>query len=505
MPSGGDSTTTSSPWPSNFSVRWIPYIPFAVVYLVIKALWTGLRLLVLHSILFAEHAGMHLMVVVEKAAQWSVQEGPEFVRTWVVAPVCSGAVAVWESPAMAKLKSTMEETVIPQIVRISITTHTSIMAFLAKVIAWIRTIADPVKSAAVWFAVECLYNPVQAIGSRLATLSHSFLQTAKVYLTELAKDAVDLSKVLGRIGVWIWARVLTPTWTKLCALSNAVVNGLKKFLLWLAQTIYTRVFAPVGRAALDGFLILRSHPSLLAGLQALSSKAQEKCSLALQRLESVNWLVLLETVLTKVFTTVHHYTTLALTLAWNGLKYFAVEMIPNAYQDLMNALELARPVVAWVVEKFVQVAHPLWQVISWVSWAVYTHTGPTLAWLHKNIALPAHSLWVSSILPALTAITNVVITNTTRISNMVLKAGQALAVVVVPIWNALAQVALALQAALSQAGAKIVELSGGFGVYMQSLAPQFDAFKVQAGQVMDEVVLSISNAMMDWVKKEKRD
>ncbi|KAK3812782.1 MAG: hypothetical protein J3R72DRAFT_462574 [Linnemannia gamsii] len=504
-PPGGDSTAPSSPWPSKFSVRWIPYIPFAVVYLIFKALWTGLRLLVLNSILFAEHAGVYLMVAVEKAAQWSVQDGPEFFRRWVVAPVCSGAVAAWESPAMAKFKSTIEVTVIPRIVRISITTHTFIMAVFAKVVAWIRTIADPVKSAAVWFAVECLYNPAQAIGSRLATLSHSFLQTAKIYFRELAKDAVDLCKVLGRIGVWIWTRVLAPTWTKLCTLGNAVANGLKQFLPWLAQTIYMRVFAPVGRAALDGFQILRSHPTLLAGLQALSSKAQEKCSLAMQRLESVNWLILLETVLTKGFTAVHHYTALALTLFANGLKYFAVEMVPNAYHDLMNALELARPVVAWVVEKFVQVAHPLWQVISWVSWAVYTHTGPALAWLHKNIALPAHSLWVSSIVPALAAITNVVITNTTRISNMILNIAQALAVVVAPIWNALAQVALVLQAVLSHAGAKIVELSGGFGVYIQSLAPHFEAFKVQTGQVMDEVVLSISNAMMDWVKKEKRD
>ncbi|KAF9122339.1 hypothetical protein BGW39_009800 [Mortierella sp. 14UC] len=502
-----DSTvvSSSSPWPSNFSIRWIPYIPFAVVYLVLKALWTGLRLLVLHSILFAEHAGVHLTVVVEKAVRWSVQEGPDFVKAWVVAPICSGAVAVWESPAMAKFKTALEETVVPGIVRISISAHTSLKAILAKIVAWIHTIADPVKSAAVWFAVECLYNPAQAIGSRLATLSHTFLQTAKIYFGELAKDAVDLGKVLGRIGVWIWTRTLAPIWTKLYALGNAVANGLKQFLPWLALTVYNRVIAPVGRAALDGFRILRSHPTLLAGLQALSSKAQEKFSVALHRLESVNWLILLETALTKAFTAMHHYTALALTVVGGGLKYFAVEMVPNAYQDLMNALELARPVVSWVIEKFVQVAHPLWQVISWVSWAVYTHTGPALAWLHKNIVLPAHTLWVSLILPALTVLTNAVIVNTTRISNMILKAAPALAAVVVPIWNALAQVALALQVALIQAGAKIVELSGGLGVYIQSLAPHFEAFKVQTGQVMDEVVLSTSNAMMDWVKKEKRD
>ncbi|KAF9908968.1 hypothetical protein EC991_009268 [Linnemannia zychae] len=496
---------SSSPWPSNFSIRWIPYIPFAVVYLLLKALWTGLRLLVFFSILFAEHAGVHLMVAVEKAAHWSVNEGPDFVRTWVVAPACSRAQAIWASPAMAKFKNTIEEIFVPGIVRISISAHAFVKAMFAKVVAWIHTIADPVKSAAVWFAVECLYNPAQAIGSRLVTLSHTFVQTAKIYLGELAKDAVDLGKVLGRIGVWIWTRMLTPIWTKLYALSNATANRMKQFLPWLAQTVYNRIFAPVGRAALDGFRILRSHPTLLAGLQALSSKAQEKCSLALQRLESVNWLILLETVLTKAFTAMHHYSVLALTVVGSGLKYFAVEMVPNAYQDLMSALELARPIVAWVIEKFVQVAHPLWQVISWVSWAVYTHTGPALTWLHKNIALPAHTLWVSSILPSLTMITNAVIANTTRISNMILKAAPALAAVVVPIWNALAQVALALQIALSHAGTKIVELSGGLGVYIQSLAPHFEAFKVQTGQAMDEVVLSTSNAMMDWVKKEKRD
>ncbi|KAH7045421.1 hypothetical protein BKA57DRAFT_466850 [Linnemannia elongata] len=501
---GGDSTSTS-PWPSNFSLRWIPYIPFAVVYLVLKALWTGLRLLVLLSILFAEHAGVHLMVAIEKAAQWSVQEGPEFVRTKVVAPICSTAVAVWESPAMAKVKTSIEEIVIPAIVRLSISTHTSLKALLVKVLAWIHTVADPVKSAAVWFAVECLYNPAHAIGSRLATLSHTFLQTAKIYFGELAKDAIDLGKVVGRVGVWIWTRTLTPLWTKLCVLGNVIATGLKQFLPWLGHTLYTRVLAPFGQAAIAGFRILRSHPTLLAGLQALSSKIQEKCSLALLRLESVNWLILLETVLTKSFTFVHHYAVLTLTVVGNGLRYFAVEIVPNAYQDLMSALEVARPVVVWVIEKFLQVAHPLWQVVSWVSWTVYTHTGPALAWLHKNIALPAHALWVSSILPVLATLANAVIANTTKISNMILKAAPAFAAVVVPIWNALAQVALALQAAMAQAGAKVVELSGGLGVYIQSLGPQFEAFKVQTGRVMDELVLTTSNFMMDWVKKEKRD
>ncbi|KAG0317859.1 hypothetical protein BGZ97_004791 [Linnemannia gamsii] len=501
----GSDSTVSSPWPKNFSIRWIPYIPFAVVYLVLKALWTSLRLLILHSILFAEHAGVHLMVAVEKAAQWSVQKGPDFVRDNIVVPICSIAVALWESPAMAKAKTTIEETIIPGIVRISISTHTSLKAVFAKVVAWIHTVADPVKLAAVWFAVECLYNPVHAIGSRLATLSHTFLQTAKIYIGELAKDAVDLGKVVGRIGVWIWTWTLTPLWTKLCALGNTVVNGLRQFLPWLGRNLYTRLFAPVGRAAVEGFRILRSHPTLLAGLQALSSKAQEKCSLALQRLESVNWLILLETVLTKAFTTAHHYTVLVLTVIGSGLRYFAVEMVPNAYQDLMNALELARPVVAWVIEKFMQVAHPLWQVVSWVSWAVYTHTGPALAWLHKKIVLPAHTLWVSSVLPVLTTVTNAVIANATRISNMILKAAPVLAAVVVPIWNAMAHVALALQAVTAQAGARVVELAGGLGVHIQRLAPQFEAFKVQTGRVMDELVLSISNFMMDWVKKEKRD
>ncbi|KAF9147781.1 hypothetical protein BG015_010522 [Linnemannia schmuckeri] len=501
----GADTSSSSPWPTNFSIRWIPYIPFAVVYLVFKALWTGLRLLVLHSILFAEHACVHLMVAVEKAAQWSVQEGPEFVRTKVVAPVCSTAVAIWKSPAMAKVKASIEETVIPGIVRISISIHASLKAVFVKLVAWIHIVADPVKSAAVWFAVECLYNPAHAIGSRLATLSHTFLQTAKIYFGELVKDAIDLGKVVGRVGAWIWIRMLTPLWTKLCALGNAITTGLRQFLPWLGRILYTRVIAPVGRAVLDGFRILRSHPTLLAGLQALSSKVQEKCSLALQRLESVNWLILLETVLTKAFTTGHYYTVLTLTVVGDGLKYFAVEMVPNAYQDLMNALELARPVVAWVIEKFLQVAHPLWQVVSWVSWAVYTRTGPVLAWLHKNIAMPAYALWVSSILPVLSALANAVIVNTTRISNMILKAVPALAAVVIPIWNALAQVALALQAVMAQAGAKVVELSGGLGVYIQSLGPQFEAFKVQTGRVMDELVLTTSNFMMDWVKKEKRD
>ncbi|KAF9102028.1 hypothetical protein BGX29_005017 [Mortierella sp. GBA35] len=498
-------STSSSPWPSNFSIRWIPYLPFAVVYLVLKALWAGLRLLVLHSILLAEHAGVHLMVAVEKAAQWSVNKGPDFVKARIVAPLCSTGVTLWRSPAMSKVKTTIEHTIVPGVIRISISTHTSIQAVLAKVVTWAHRVADPVKSAAVWFAVECVYNPAQAIGSRLSTLGHTFIQTAKIYLGELAKDAVDLGKLVGRVGVWIWTRTLRPIWTKFCAIGNAVASVLIRFLPWLAQTVYTRVFTPVGRAAVDGFRILRSHPTLLAGLQALSSKVQEKCSLGLQKLESVNWLILLETVLTAAFTNIHHYTVLVFGVVGNGIKYFATEMVPNAYQDLMNALELARPVVAWVVGKFVQVLHPLWQAISWVSWAVYTHTGPTLAWLHKNVALPAHALWVSSILPVLTTIANAVVTHTTTISNMILKAAPALSAVAVPIWNALAQVVQALQAVLAQAGVKVIELSGGLGVYIQSLAPHFEAFKERTGRVMDELVLTTSNLMMDWVKKEKRD
>ncbi|KAF9921655.1 hypothetical protein FBU30_008282 [Linnemannia zychae] len=506
-----DTTTTpgdspsSSPWPSNFSIRWIPYIPFAVVYLIFKALWAGLRLFILHSILFAEHAGVHLVTAVEKTVEWSVHEGPGFVRRWVIIPTLSVTITIWESPAIAKIKTTIENVVIPGIERISISLYESFKAAIIKSIAWMHTVIDPIKLMATWFAVECIYNPAHAIGSRLITLSHTFIQIAKIYLGELAKDAIDLSRLFKRLGVWFWNRVLTPLGVKAYALGSAAINVLAQFVLLVARAGYIRVIAPTGRAAISAFQILRSHPTLLAGLQALSLTVQEKCSLALQRVESVNWLILLETVLTAAFTNAYHYITLGLTVISNGLKYFAVEIVPNAYQDLMNALEVARPIVAWLIEKFIQVAHPLWQVISWVSWSIYTYIGPTLAWLHKSVILPLHTVWITSIFPTLTRIASVIVSNTTRIANMVLSSAPALAAVIVPAWNVLVQITFALQAVLNQTGVKIVELSGRLGDYIQSLAPHFETFKVQSGAVMDEVVLSTSNAMMDWVKKEKRD
>ncbi|KAG0366979.1 hypothetical protein BC939DRAFT_442450 [Gamsiella multidivaricata] len=504
-----DTSQSLAPWPDKFSARWIPYLPFAVVYLALKALWTGLRFLVLHSLLAAEYLGIFLMGAIEELTTWTFLHGPDFVRNKILAPLHAVAVAVSKSPAVVAIAASIENTLIPAVVRAANSCYSTLSIATVRLITWIRAVAEPARSALEWFAVECIYNPLNALWVRLAVLGNTFLQTAKIYLHELAKDARDLGWVVVKVATWIWARTLQPLGKNLYALGEWAMGALTRFVPWLAQKVYTGVLRPTGMAVLDGFRILRSHPTFLAGIHALSSKVKEKCTLVLQRLESVNWLVLLETVLTKTFTTLYHYTTIGLQLVGQGIKVFAMDIVPNAYNDLMMALEVARPVVAWVIDKFVKITYPLWQAVSWISWTVYTNSRPTLAWLNQRVVLPSVKLWEARILPGLSYAAMMVLMQTKAATDMILKVAPGIATAIAPVWGAVLKLVEMLQGMLGQMLSQIVYLSGGLGERIQervkSMAPQFEVFKERTGQAMDEVVLTTSNLMMDWVKKEKRD
>ncbi|KAF9956638.1 hypothetical protein BGZ72_002605 [Mortierella alpina] len=504
-----NSKPPSSSWPNQFSIRWIPYLPFAVVYLIIKAAWAGLRQLVLHSILAAENLGVHLVAGIEAVVQWCFLQGPDFIKTTVLVPLQSAALQAWHSPAATWVKVTFEERVVPGIVHAVDTTAQVAKRTSLQVVASARRVAEPIGTTLLWIAVEFAYNPAMAIWKRLSLLSRTFVQTAKIYFQELAKDAADLGRVLFRCALWIWSRALEPGVKRFYDLCETVAQKLAQFGPWLAYRIYTLLLRPIATSAMEGFRILRSHPTLLAGLGALSSRIKESVSKGLERLESVNWLVLLETVLTVAVSSTYHYAVLLLQLLGQGVKVFAMEIVPNAYTDLMMALEVARPVVAWIIDRFLSIAQPLWHAVSWLSWTVLVNAGTCLAWAHQRIAVPIKEVWNSRFAPALGFAFTTAIGHIKALSGLILQWASAIAAAMGPVWGVIVRLTEVLQEILVKSGAMVVQLSGGLGErvqeHMARLGPQFQAFKEQAGQTMDEVVLATSNFMMDWVKKEKRE
>jgi len=505
----GETTEPSSPWPEKFSVRWIPYLPFAVVYLLAKAAWTGLRFLILHSLFLAEHAGYLLMSAIEEIVQWSVNNGPEFIQNRIITPIQTAAVAFWESPALARIKAAVENTLFPGILRALVSTKTFIIVAAFRLYAWIQRMVEPVTSVMMWFTIQCIITPAKAVWSRLEILGYTFLQTAKIYLHELAKDAVDLGWFVAKAGKWIYARTLRPIGGWIYRGATIAFESLLQFIPWLAQKIYAGLVRPVAKTIRDGFSILRSHPTLLAGLQALSNKVQEKVALALQKLESVNWLLLIENILTGGVLFTYRVLSLVVSKIGQGLQVLFVDIIPNAYTDLMMALEFTRPIVAWAINKVVKVIHPLWQVVSWISWTVFTSTRPTLAWVHQKLVLPSVALWNTSLLPAMTALAAMTVSSTKRVTENILRAMPWITAVAAPIWGMFIHILTALQYGLAAAMTKIGVLSGGLSGRIQEqiriLAPQVDSFKAHVGHVMDEAVLATNNFMMDWVKQEKRE
>ncbi|KAF9304205.1 hypothetical protein BGZ74_002148 [Mortierella antarctica] len=498
-----------STWPSSFSLRWIPYLPFAVVYLVAKALWTALRFLILHLIYAAELTSLSLLSGLEDFADWTVNHGADFIHQTLITPLRAAFLVVCRSPALAKARVVIEETVAPAVVASALKCQALTASAATKVYSTVQHMAEPVTRAVEWFARECLYTPGLALYARLRVVGLTFVQTTKIYLGELAKDVLDLGRLLLKVGQWIWARTLQPVGRHLYALGELVVNNLLTFLPWLAGKVYSILLRPVGHSLVEGFKILRSHPTLLGGLHALSTKVREKGGQALEKLESVNWLVLLETVLTKAVTVTYEYTALALSLVGQGIKIFAVDIVPNAYDDLMMALGVARPVVEWVIAKFLMMVHPLWQVVSWISWAVFTNTKPALALLHQKIVLPSIAFWESKIVPALGVVASGVIAQARVVSRLVIRMAPAVAAALGPVWGGIVKVVEAIQKVAELALQRVGVLSSGLGAHLQrqmeSLGPQFEHFKTQTGVLVDELVLATNNFMMDWVKKEKRE
>ncbi|KAF9396726.1 hypothetical protein CPC16_008563 [Podila verticillata] len=508
-PSQHQEPTQDSIWPSSFSLRWIPYLPFAVVYLLAKALWTALRFLILHLIYAAELTGLSILSTLADLAEWTVNHGPDFIHQRLITPLHAASLAVYNSPTLAKARLALEETVAPAIMTSALKCQAFAVSVATKIYSTMQHLAEPVTRAVEWFALECLYTPSLALYARLKIVGLTFLQTAKIYLNELTKDAMDLGHVLVKVGQWLWARTLQPVGHHLYIFGEMVLNNLLVFLPWLAGKVYSILLRPVGTSLVEGFKILRSHPTLLGGLHALSAKVQEKGSRALEKLESVNWLVLLETVLTKTVTVTYEYTTLALSLIGQGIRIFAVDIVPNAYNDLMTALGVARPVVEWLIAKFLMLAHPLWQVVSWISWTVFTNTKPTLAFLHQKIVLPSVALWETKIVPALGVVAGVVITQARIVSNFMIRMAPAVAAALGPMWSGIVRAVDAIQKMAEQALQRVGALSGGLGAHLQrqmvSMGPQFEHFKTQTGVLVDELVLTVNNFMMDWVKKEKRE
>ncbi|KAF9329627.1 hypothetical protein BG006_007315 [Podila minutissima] len=491
-----DNTTDSSQqdpsqastWPSSFSLRWIPYLPFAVVYLVAKALWTALRFLILHLIYAAELSSLSLLSGLEDLADWTVNHGADFVHQTLITPLRAAFLAVCRSPALAKARVVIEETVAPAVVASALKCQALTASAATKVYSTMQHMAEPVTRAVEWFARECLYTMGLALYARLKVVGLTFVQTTKIYLGELAKDALDLGRLLLKVGQWIWARTLQSVGRHLYALGELVVNNLLAFLPWLAGKVYSILLRPVGHSLVEGFKILWSHPTLLGGLHALSAKVREKGGQALEKLESVNWLVLLETVLTKAVTVTD--------------------------QDICRGhcaecVRVARPVVEWVIAKFLMIVHPLWQVVSWISWAVFTNTKPALALLHQKIVLPSIAFWESKIVPALGVVASGVIAQARVVSRLVIRMAPAVAAALGPMWGGIVKVMEAIQKVAELALQRVGVLSSGLGAHLQrqmeSLGPQFEHFKTQTGVLVDELVLLTNNFMMDWVKKEKRE
>ncbi|KAG0335251.1 hypothetical protein BG004_000074 [Podila humilis] len=507
-----NDSSSSSIWPAGsnaLSLRWLPYLPFAVIYLLAKALWTALRSLILHSLFLAEQIGMGLLSILETVITWSFEHGPHFIQDKIVRPLATFSLSVFHSPALAKARLVLENSIFPALVKGATRCQELVYQYTTKLVATVQHYSEPIQTTVEWVVVECVYNPGKAISTRLKSVGYTFLQTAKVYLNELWKDAKDLGYLIWRVAQWIWERTLQPLTTRLYALGEMLVRNLIEFVPWLVGKILSTFVMPVGKTLVEGFKILRSHPTLLSGLQAVSRKVQEKGSQLLEKLESINWLVLLETVLTRVVTFTYKYTTLALSMAAEGIRYFAVEMVPNAYTDLLVALGVAKPVVEWMIHTFLKIVNPLWQVVSWLSSVVYKNTPPALAALYKNVVLPIMHLWETKIMPVMGMIASGIISQARTISQWMVKVAPALATIFEPFWVVLVKCVDGIQRLTEQVLASISVLALGISErvqkQMEGFGPRFESFKTQTGVVVDDLVVGLNNFMVDWVKKEKRE
>ncbi|KAG0268680.1 hypothetical protein DFQ27_006048 [Actinomortierella ambigua] len=506
---GAVSENDHQPWPPRFSARWIPFMPFALVYLCAKVVWSFFRWLVFHSLWFIEQSSSHIALAAEKAAVFAVENGPDLVYRHVVLPVKDATNSVWQSFVVEWCRPKFEQVVVPAVVHactvvqeITVKHYHSLAAFTAR---W----ADPVILTMTWVALELVYLPLASLASRLAVVGQTFLHTANIYLQELAKDALDLLHLIGRTAQWLWSKALRPLGLHLARLGSIAACQLWATIQKSGLWIYSSLLRPSWDAVISAIVILRSHPTLLAGLRVLSAKVQTEVAKALHRIEQVNWLLLLEEVLTRVFTFLYQFIAQALTLAGRAISYFFVEMIPNAYKDLQSAIEFMRPIVEWVVLRVLAVVRPCWwMIVSLTQWMA-TNAGPFLAMLNRTIWTPVVQAWQMFMQPVLARIVAMTIQTAVATMHILRQVAPWITSVLAPLWKVVGEISDVLSRMATELGRILLSMTGELGVKvqqaLQEMAPQFEAAKTYLGRVLDDMVVWANNAMVDWVKKEKRE
>ncbi|KAG0237485.1 hypothetical protein BGW42_000695 [Actinomortierella wolfii] len=508
-PESATEDSNNQSWPSKFSPRWIPFMPFALVYLLAKVAWSFFRWFVLHSLWFIERFGIHLALAIEKTATFAVHQGPNIVRRYIIYPVQSATNFVWQTIVVEWCQPKFEHIVLPAVIHTYSVVEQATIKHYHSLAAIITRWADPAMQMMTWVIIELVYQPITSIASRLAIVGRTFLHTANIYLQELAKDVADLLRFVRWAALWIWNKVLCPLGARLGQFATNLASVLWTAFLKVVLWIYCSFLLPSWNAMRRAIAIIRSHPTLLAGIQALSVKVQAKAAKTLQRIEEVNWLLLLESVLIKLGNFLYYAVTQGLTLMGRALSYFFVEMIPNAYQDLLNAIDFMRPIVEWVVLKVLAVVRPCWQATVWLAKWIASSAGPCFAFLDRTVLAPVVKAWQSYIQPGLT----IAIAKTFQMAVASVKAiHQAvpiLASVLAPLWKVVVEISDALSRLAAELGRVLLNLTGEFGVKvhktLQEMAPQFEAAKQYLSHILDDMVVWANDAMVDWVKKEKRD
>ncbi|KAF9924653.1 hypothetical protein BGZ65_008215 [Modicella reniformis] len=572
-----DASTTQAPSsqspPDNqISASWIPYLPFAVVLVSIKAFWEGLRQLVLRSLLVTEESGPFLISNTMKAAKWAVTEGPGYVRIKFLEPVHTLTILLWNSAVI-----TIEETVVPVFTRFFILGYTTVKDPALKVFAWMQSAARIIVKVAVWFVAEILYNIAKALWKRLSVLGITLAHAVEITAHELAKDCRALVHYATKAATWSWEHLLplSPklhvlgaelytlgekaakdaiefllpwcaqrihTWIeltdkglkkflpwiapKILKLVEATVENLVEFLPWFAQKTFTGVLQPVGEALVEVVRIIQSNPTLAAGVEELSLKVKKSCHSSLERLESVNWLILLETVMTdafnatcrfttslkKVAITSYHYaqdpteaiiivrrhTTMVLQSTQKSIKVFMMDTVPNSYHDLVLAVEIVTPIVARAIEILVWFVCLLWQLVSWMSMTLLVKGQLALAWAHLHIGVPAKNFWDTKVLPGL------------RVAYAkVLEKYPVVAAAVRESQVRLTEVLRVVLAAVILTVIRIIDLLGKLIERIQeqlrSMEPQFEVAKAQIGMAADQIFLFLNDRIAAWTKDQKSD
>ncbi|KAK3811847.1 MAG: hypothetical protein J3Q66DRAFT_348635 [Benniella sp.] len=558
---------------SMISARWIPYLPLAVILVAIKAVWEGFRHLVLRSILAAEESIPYVKSSSKDAVHWAIHHGPTFFRTKIFQPAHTLSMALWDSMA-----TTIEATLLPGLHRFCTLTYAYLKDPVYSTFKWAVIAANYCLGVAQWLAVECLFVPASAIWKRFSVLGLALTQAAKTTLHGLAKDARELAFLLFRTGTWAWGfskihlrtlggklHEVTQVGTKhlkevvlpwclpkilkledltlkfLAEFVPRVIQGVYKFGGWTVEVLpqlAQKTSQSVRKAVVDGIQFVRSHPTFKEAIHELSIKAKEGGRVALEKLESENWLLLLEqclesgavwaiqnayllvlvvidiiapyyqlaAFLVDVATVTYHHAKdptevimfvrerTAIVKQSVGRSYRA--FISTAYDDFKVAIDFAKPIVSRVVNVFVWIIRHLWQVITWISTTIHKSVSPAMAWAHLNIGVPVKNVWDTKVMPGWYHAQAFVREKTP--------------VITAAAWNAMFKLTKAMQGllvVLTQMMAKVMAALGILGSHLNErwevMKPQLEEFKKQTGEAMDQVVLVLNDKIVEWTKNEK--